>query len=67
MNDDVKKLQLKVIAIKERLAQVVADDEERIADLRVQVTLQGERIEELEKMLSQQDKQGDLVEGEVVE
>lgn len=43
------KNELKVMALRERVAQLTADYEDKIADLRVELTLLTQRLEELEK------------------
>lgn len=42
------KNELKVMALRERVAQLTAEYEDKIADLRVELTLQAQRLEELE-------------------
>lgn len=47
MNEEAKKLQLKTLALKERLSQVITSYEDQIADLRVELTIQQEKINEM--------------------
>ena len=70
MNDN----ELKIAALKERMGQMVADYEERVADLRVIVTNQQQKVEQLESQLAASPVNSpgdggtsdDVVEGEVL-
>lgn len=71
MNDN----ELKITALKERMGQMVADYEERVADLRVIVTNQQQKVEQLESQLAaspvnspgdEGTASDDVVEGEVL-
>lgn len=70
MNDN----ELKIAALKERMGQMVADYEEKVADLRVIVTNQQQQVEYLESQLAHAVENGDesdrasddVVEGEVL-
>ena len=69
MNDN----ELKIAALKERMGQMVADYEERVADLRVIVTNQQQQVEYLESQLANAvnndvgpEDPDDVVEGEVL-
>lgn len=69
MNDN----ELKITALKERMGQMVADYEERVADLRVIVTNQQNQLKHLESQLAnavnndvEPEDPDDVVEGEVL-
>lgn len=62
MNDQAKHLELKVQALRERLAQIVTEYEDRVADLRVNLTLQQEQLQAYQ----QQSTDNEPLEGEVV-
>ena len=69
MNDN----ELKIAALKERMGQMVADYEEKVADLRVIVTNQQNQLKHLESQLADAVNSGvgpeasdDVVEGEVL-
>ena len=65
--------ELKITALKERMGQMVADYEERVADLRVIVTNQQNQLKHLESQLANAvnndvgpEDPDDVVEGEVL-
>ena len=68
MNDN----ELKIVALKERMGQIVTDYEEKVADLRVIVTKQQQQLEHLESQLANAvnndvgPDSDDVVEGEVL-
>ena len=64
---------LKIIAIKQRLGEVVSDYEEKVADLRVLITKQEEELNTLRAQLAESQSQEppapaeDVLEGEILE
>ena len=44
---------LKILALKEKLGQIVSDYEERIADLRVELTLTAQQVQEMSDKITE--------------